>query len=334
VRLPYVLIEINLLSEGAGTWLSANRDQLAPKAQEMINAVVREALRQAVEADMKSCGESISNPPEHFAVMSLFLHTMALSEGGPWEKFASQTGDAWKDVPVIGSSIRQCFEKSDWSIGIEVDGNSAVLELCDVSIDARHTDALLLLALLAWKKERDGSVQVLSEDDFMQSRRGGNDGFASLTGVAQRSLEFQRRSPVLRFSLDPQPRYSEAAFVEHLVQAASSYYTCRYLVTIEDERWQGLALREDFRLQARWLIAPCASGPSVMLLPHLFSNGRAQATESQIDRLSSRMQPLLAEELSVDQIKGLYRDLITHIDSEIFTNYSGYHEKWRAARSG
>lgn len=332
VRLPYVLIEINLLSKGAGTWLSANRDQLAPKAQEMINAVVREALRQAVEADLKSYGESVSTPPEYFASMSLFLHSMALSEGGPWEKFASQTGDAWKDVPVIGSSIRQCFEKSEWSIGTELDGNSSVLELCDASIDGRHTDALLLLALLAWKKERNGSVQVLSEDDFVQSRRGDSDGVATLTGVAPQSVEYHRRSPVLRFSLESQPRYSEAAFVEHLVRAANSYYTCRYLVTIEDERWQGLALREEFELQARWLIAPCASGPSVMLLPHLFSNGRAQTTESQIDRLSSRMQPLLAEDLSVDQIKGLYRELIIHIDNEILTNHFRHHEKWHAAR--
>ncbi|WP_442254864.1 HD domain-containing protein [Stenotrophomonas pavanii] len=333
VRFPYVVVEINLLSEGAGAWLSANRDQLAPKAQGMISAVVREALRQAVEADMKSYSESLSNPPEYSAELSLFLHTMALSEGEAWEKFASQTGDAWKDVPVIGSSVRQCFDKQEWSFGTEVDGNSALHVLCDASIDGRHNDALLLLALLAWKKEKNGSVQVLAVSDLMQSSEADNDDAPAPAGIAQRSLDVQRRTPVLRFSLNSLPRYSEAAFLEHLVQATSSYITCRYLVPIEDERWQGLALREGFKLQARWLIAPCASGPSVMLLPYLFSNGRAQATDSQVERLSSRMQPLLVKELSIDDVKRLYHELIAHIDNKIYENNQGFRDKWWAART-
>lgn len=332
VYLPHVIIEINLLSGGAGTWLSANRDRLAPKAEDEIRAVVQEALRQAVEADMRSSGELVSNTPEYLADLSLFLHAMALSTGDPWDRFALQTGDAWKDVEVIGSSIRECFGKSDWLFAKELDANSGLLGLCDASVGGRHAGALLVLALLAWKKEKNGSVQVLSVGDLRQSSSIDAEGSARLAWDAQRSLDTQRRSPVLSFSLRSQPRYSEAAFVEHLVQATNSYQTCRYLVTIEDERWQGLALRNDFQLQAVWLISPCDSGPAVMLLPYLFSNGRAQATESQIARISARIQPLLAEELAIDEIKKIYRDLIAYVDDELIVPASEYYDKWRAAR--
>jgi hypothetical protein len=333
VYLPHVIIEINLLSGEAGTWLSANRDGLAPKAEEKIRAVVQEALRQVVEADMKSYGEIVPGSVEYLEDLSLFLHAMALSVGEPWDRFASQTGDAWKDVEVIGSSIRGCFEKSEWLFGKGGETSSEVRKQCDVSIGGRHAEALLVLAQLAWRKEKNGSVQVLSVDDLGRPSRIEAEGVVPLEGGLQRPLDTQRRSPVLKFSLDSQPRYSKAAFLEHLIQAITSYQTCRYLVTIEDEKWRKLALRKDFKLQARWLISPCEDDPSVMLLPYLFSNGRAQATESQIDRISARMQPLLAEYLTVDEVKRLYRELISNIDGEMFAFSSEYNDRWHAARA-
>ncbi|WWW35868.1 hypothetical protein V8017_01860 [Stenotrophomonas rhizophila] len=330
VYIPHVRFEINLLSGTAGKWLSANRDQLAPKAADDIRAVVLSALEQAADADIPR--DSEAKRPDCWPAMSVFLNAMALTEGEPWKALAIHTHDAWKDVPVIGSSIRQCFDKSSWLFGSETDANSDLAGICDASTGTHQGDAVIALALLAWEEEKGGSVQTLSVDDLRVSPESEH-----IVGLGRRHSELmeaqgRRESTIFKFSLDDQPPYSDAAFVEHLINALHSFNNCRYLVATREKRWHRLRLRKDFEVQARWLMYPCSNGPSVMLLPHLFSNKEAQVTPSQLERLSLRMQPLLAEEMAVSTIRDLYEDLIKYIDDDLMAS-SAYVERWRKARS-
>lgn len=330
VYIPYVWFEINLLSGAAGNWLSANRDQLAPKATEDISAVVLSALAQAVEADIARHSEAKRS--DCWPAISLFLNTMALTEGEPWKKLAVCTNDAWKDVPVIGSSIRQCFDRSTWLFGSENDANSDATIDCDVSTARHQGDAVIALAMLAWEKEKGGSVQALSVDDLKAAPEAEHMVAIARPNLKMMDTQGRRQSPIFKFSLDDQPPYSDSALVEHLISALHSFDNCRYLVASREKRWHGLQLRKDFEVQARWLISPCTSGPSVMLLPHLFSNNQAQVTPSQLERLSLRIQPILAEQLPVSAIRDLYEELIRYIDDDLMAS-SAYVERWLKARS-
>ncbi|MFC5583358.1 hypothetical protein [Rhodanobacter terrae] len=330
---PNVWFEINLLSGAAGTWLSANRDELAPKAADEIEAVALSALTQAVEADMTRYREESAARPEYWADLSLFLHVMALSEGEPWRGLAAQTGGAWKDVSVIGQSIRTCFDLSDWLLGTGADATSGPVEHCDVSTGSPSGDAVPTLALLAWEREKNGSVQILAVDELNPASASAAGHLGTPAGVEHTMRETRRMNPVLRFSLDPQPYYSDAAFALHLISNARSIGNHRCLVAIRDARWLRLALRKDFQLPATWLIRPCASSPTAMLLPYLFTSGEVQVTPSQLMRLCVRMQPLLAVELTIDEVRHLYEDLITYIDDDLMAA-SAYAARWRAARSG
>jgi len=329
---PNVWFEINLLSGPAGTWLSANRDESAPKAAGAIQAVALSALEQAVKADMAYYHDEPAARPEYWADLSLFLHAMALSEGEPWKELAAQTDGAWKDVSVIGSSIRACFERADWILGTGADANSGPIEHCDVSTGSPSGDAVPTLALLAWEREISGSVQILTMDELCRVAENGAGPPGDPASVEHTLREARRINPVLKFSRDPQPYYSDAAFALHLICAARALGNHRCLVAIRDTKWQRLALRKDFQLPARWLIRPCASSPTVMLLPYLFTSGQVQATPSQLTRLCVRMQPLLAAAPVIEEVQDLYETLITYIDDELMTA-SAYAARWREARS-
>ncbi len=330
-RFPYVGFEINLLSGAAGTWLSANRDQLIPKAVGEIEAVVLSALTQAVEADIKRYSDGFLVSPEHSAALSLFTHAMALHYGDPWKSFAAETGDAWKDVPVIGTSIRECFAKSEWLLD-EFDANNSVLDQCDVSVARHDAGAVTTLARLAWKKEKNGSVQVLSVSEI--ERRSDTKGVDLIVpaGVDKISLDAKPRRPVLRFSLAEKPQYSSMAFADHLIRAINSLVNRRYLVEITDERWQFLALKKDVDLFAWHLMGDYADGP-IMLLPYLFSGSQVQLTQSQLERLCKHVQPLLANQQTVDEVQHSYEDLVNYIDNEIMV-LPAYAARWQKARSG
>lgn len=331
-RFPHVNFEINLLSGTAGTWLSANRDQLTPKAADDIRAVVLSALKQAVEADMTRHSNEPTKQLGNRSDLSLFLHAMALNEGEPWEGFAAQIGDAWKDVSLIGSSIRECFDKSEWLFDTGSDVNDPIVN-CDVSVPRHHGSAVTTLALLAWEKEKSGSVRVLSVDDLKCSPNIEDEHPTPPARIDRTLLEIQRKPPILHFSLTRQPCYSDAALAEHLIKAINPFSNCRYLVAIIDERWQRLALRKNVQLYARRLIQPCADAPSTMLLPHLFSGRQAQVTPSQLERLCDRIHPLLADGPTVHEVRDLYRELITYIDDELMAA-SRHATYWRTARSG
>jgi len=329
---PYVTFEINLLSGAAGTWLSANRDQLTPKAADEISAVVLSALMQAVEADMTRYSDELTKPPAHRTGLSLFLHAMALYEGEPWKGFAAKIGDAWKDVSVIGSSIRECFGKSEWLFDTGADVNREPIERCDVSIANHDEGAVTTLALLAWEMEKKGSVQLLSVDEMRRSPEIKDEQSEAPAPLNRTLLGIRQKHPVLRFSLTQQPCYSKAAFAEHLIKAISPLSNCRYLVAITDERWQRLALRDDSKFRASWLMQPRSNSPSVMLLPYLFSRDQAQVTPSQLERLCMRMQPLLAGKPTVEEVRHCYEGLIKYIDDDVMAT-SAYAALWLEARS-
>lgn len=333
IYFPNVWFEINLLSGNAGKWLSANRDELAPKAADEIEAVALSALTQVVEADMARYHSTTSEKPDYWPELSLFLHTMALDTDAPWPQLAAQSGDAWMEVSVMGTSIKDCFTRSDWLLGTGADASSGPVDHCDVSTGATVSDSVPTLALRAWEKEKGGSVQILAIDELHHAMAN-KDGATRLeTGLEHPMSETRRMDPVLKFSLERQAPYSDRAFALHLVHAARGLGNRRCLVAINDSRWQGLALKKDFKLPASWLIRPCASAPSVMLLPFLFTGGHALATPTQLTRLCTRMQPLLATALMIDDVRQLYENFIEYLDRDFMpsTPYAG---RWQQARGG
>jgi hypothetical protein len=151
---PHVRFQIDLLSGAAGTWLSANRDELRPKAVHDLRAVVLSALTQAVERDMRLYSGEPVEPPVGARNFSLFLNAIAFNEGEPWDKFAAQAGDAWKDVSLKGPSIRECFKKDEWLFAIADDRHEALPEHHGVVIGGCHDQVVINLAMIAWEKEK------------------------------------------------------------------------------------------------------------------------------------------------------------------------------------
>ena len=329
---PNIWFEINLLSGTAGTWLTANRDELAPKASDAIRTVILSALTQVVEADMARYQADSSARPPFWADLSLFLNVMALSEGDPWKGLAAQTDGAWKDVTVIGTSIRACFEEPTWLLGTGADSTTGPVDGCTVSTGNPSGDALPILALLAWEREKKGSVQVLAVDEIILDPTDDPGLRSRNSHIESPPLDARRTNPVLRFSRDPQPYYSDAAFAQHLAAAAQTIGNRRCVVAIRDEAWLRLALKKDFELPASWLMRPCASSSTVMLLPYLFTNGRAQTTPSQLNRLYARMQPLLEAAPTTEEVRRLYEALIHYIDHDLMSA-SVHAERWQAARA-
>ncbi|WP_445147302.1 HD domain-containing protein [Dyella sp. Tek66A03] len=340
VYFPNVRFDINLLSGSAGTWLSANRDELAPKAAEAIEAVVLSALTQVVNANMEQYRASPSERPGYWPELSLFLNTMALDEGEPWARFAAETGDAWKDVSVMGASIRECFKRDVWHLGTGADHTSGPIEACDVSTGDPGTDVLPTLALVKWKEETNGSVKILAVDELASPVLDEVGPASDANEQFQRTVREQRRmSPVLRFSREAQNLYSDTALAQHLINATRATGNRRYLLAFDEPRWKGLVLKKDVKLHASWLFRPSDRSASVILLPYLFASwgiqsaARVQASPSQLTQLCLRIQPLLAAELAVDEVRRLYETLIAYIDTD-FMQKSPYAALWYAAREG
>jgi len=327
VHFPHVVFEINILSGTAGAWLSANRDGLAPKAKGELIAVVLAALELAVQADMERYACAPAHP-ENWTELSLFLNAMALIHGDPWKDLAAQTGNAWMDAPVIGTSIRQCLEKPDWCFSPGIAESYGSTKYYDATNVSGNGMTLISLAAHAWMKEKNGYVQTLSIDELGPDRVNSRSANSANNGA----FGLRRAQPVFRFSLTPQPCYTDAAFAENLIKVILFSGNRRYLAAIRDNRWQRLKLRKNAAILAGPLMRIYANEQSLMLLPYLFSESQAQATPPQLERLYERIRPLLVDDLSIDEIRRLYQDLTAYIDDEVMAQ-SKHAKHWLEARS-
>jgi hypothetical protein len=312
-----VLINVNLLSGKAGSWLTADRDKLADSAKKEFHELVLAALEKLVREDLTNF--QISN--ELKPAFSLFLASMATQYGNNWLDLADKLGRAWLDlqIPYDMRTYRELFERDEWFLKVKMYDDKQPSN-CDLTIYShQHGYFFESLIINAWLKQEHQTVQIIEDDN---------------TAILGSPLRYQ-------FKKEPQPSYSQGALAIRLEELAQgNHYNQRFWLDFQDEDgWDAIHIKKGTKLRAYYLFErPVSESKNFVLLPFLFRtkaiNGTASpitATPAQLDALCKCVQPYLKTPASLEDIRKTYDRLIDHIDNNIMRP-SPHWEVWKTAR--
>lgn len=316
-ELPYVSVEIDLMSGKAGSWLNASRDSLATKAKDAFGGLLLSALEVQVEKDLDSVDffkESGGDIPAY----SLFFESMAAEYGGGWVAKAARLEGEWLKLPIgHGATLRTLFRRRAWVLGEEpdFDEDEPPTEKCDLLTDG----VTVKLILREWMKKQNASVQVLDAAELPN---------APVTNVKR----------CYSLKIGPQPPFSKLALANRLNETLMHpFLNRRYTLEVFDDRWAPLFLKPDVLVRADRLFSENSKDGRLILLPFLFKTrrvhlGRIGSIEiTMLDELCGWVRPRLIQDQSVGEIRKKYQEFIEYIDCEIMRP-SRYWKRWKAAR--
>lgn len=332
--IPYAQIEIDLMSGKAGAWLSASRDKLASNARASLHDLVLRALEQWAARDLAQASTSIV--PELRPSYSRFLEAMALNHsGGKWADLAGRLDRAWLDLTFWkpGVTFREFFGGKGGIVAICYQTGTENSNETDYLIDSSGSEFMTQLVLRSWVSYEKGTIGVVDPEPVDEEKE-----LANLSGGRQNPLaDFPLRSKRfrIRYSLKktPQPAYTPGALAARLASLVGSVnYNQRFMLS-DDDKWDGLWLRESVSLRASPLFISATPGAKFVVLPFLFL-GRDRAVEASpthLDKLSSWSLSRVERPSSISEIRKLYEDMVAYIDGEVMDK-SVHRDLWRKAR--
>lgn len=339
IFLPSVSVEIDLMSNSAGSWLNFSRDKVSATAQEKLETTVLTSLEAAVREDIAAWKAGI--PPWTFQetqrpITSYFLKSMALQFGGTWIQHAECLGDAWLDVTwkPEGVNLRSIFQHDEWTLALLGASEESAVGQHDVAI----LEGFTIQAILAseWLKKPNKSLQILGNTEiFDQPANTRNELDHSRKNKVE--IENQLFRTRLRFASQPMQPNDNAAFASALFRMIRSPHGNERVMSPLDDRFADLSLATGITLRARHLFPLVVSSNTQVLLPFLFLGSvrdnkiQVEATNEQLDRLCHWVQPRLQRHTDLSKIRSLYDELIDWIDNQIMGK-TIFSERWRLAR--
>lgn len=315
VDIPFVKLEIDLLSGKAGGWLNASRDSIAGKAYETFQQLVLSALELLVEDDIENMRKCEWLSPEEIPVFSFFLNRMSLAFGGVWDSFAVRLGDKWANLPSGDgeNALRYYLGKSEMILGVGTYLSVSNHKKFDLILN----NSVGELFLREWEKNPSKSICVM---DFSEVD-GREDMYAKCYSL--KSM--------------PQKPYTWQGLAHHLLrQSQATFANTRHIVRLYDEKWSKLCLRDDVEIYATEILEVNKEDSRRVLLPFLFRATSskyhlASVEVASLDELCAWVKPKLIISSELSEIRLIYQDLIEYIDKEVMGK-SPYSKRWMERR--
>jgi hypothetical protein len=316
LHVPCAQVEVDLMSGRAGNWLSASRDALAAKAVAAFNKLVLSSLATLVGEDLKRGHDCAWMKKDERPIFSFFLRAMArIYKNDVWDAFAEQLGDAWCDTlsPDETNTLRHYLKKDELILIVSSYGSARSNNGTPcLTLDSTAAD----LFLREWVKSPGNTVSVVAADEVNVSV-GEFDKVYSLKSIEQ-------------------VPYTNLGLAAHLLRLSQlTFANARYVLRLDGEKWSGLFLRDDVKVNARRIFDYIPETGGRVLLPLLYrarSHGVSSLVDvPSLDALCVWVKPKLISEISVDEIKQLYMDLISYLDNDIM-KASPYWRRWVACR--
>lgn len=338
--LPYVYVEIDLMSGKAGSWLNFNRDKASSGASEMIYEATVASLLHAVKDDLRVPEKCplLSNK-EKRATYSFFLKGMALQFGGEWVELSNKLSDAWLDLAPTEEekTYRDFFDQSDWSVAIRHAAHELPLPGCDLLISNAGNSLTLSIVLSEWTKISGNTVKVAGADRVYEHS-------SVFVGPETKAARMQREQKEgsqhrnrYRLRNEPQEPWDHAALAITLANSLKNAHgNRRYLLCI-DNSFETLALNPETKLSARKLFPRTSFSGNHILIPFLFlgqtkTDGTSiEMTTGQLDALCRWTQSRLHNPASIEAIRETYCELANFIDYTIMKP-TIFWDTWKRAR--
>ena len=248
---PFVSITVNLLSGKAGSWLTANRQNLSSAARLPFRQLVLNALMTQVEIDTNGDTLQLIDRDKQ-REFSIFLESMAILYGSSWEPMAKRLQGLWKDL---------CFSASNCTYREFLNGQGGVVsdtpsqnELPgkghDLLIDDTFHDVLKTLLFRNWQSEFGGTIKITlapAADEIDVTQTGGS---LSSIDIRKHYLELRRFKLNYDMKKTPQEYFTREALAARLFQV-SRIGSGNERFTLEcGAQWKGLALKDETVLRA------------------------------------------------------------------------------------
>ncbi|MCX5592008.1 HD domain-containing protein [Alcaligenes endophyticus] len=344
IFLPYVTVDIDLLSGSAGSWLNFNRDSISAASSEKLLHTILESLKTVVDEDLSTLNEPETpcalpeDRRKQISLFSLFLKRMELGYAGAWIDLSKRLDSEWLDYPYgkSGESLKPVFELKDWVL---VEYGQLMQQKSNFphtfAVHANHN--MLPIIASEWLKKPGRYLQVLGDDEVLNKSGDTVATHEVPNQIIQETIKHDYYSYRFRFTSEKVEPYDNAAFAAALAQKMSSTVSNQRVKSYLCDRFAGLALAPNTALNVPNLFPLCAASETDVLLPFLFRrkrgsiDGSIEATSEQLKRLCEWVKPRLKQPSDLDSIHRLYSDLINWIDNDVMSK-TIFSERWLLAR--
>ncbi|GGX28870.1 HD domain-containing protein [Undibacterium squillarum] len=323
IKIPNINIELDLMSGKASEWLNASRDSIASDAKEKLGELILEVLKIAVERDIEK-NEAIFKDP----LFSLFLSKMAIKYESHWRDFAIKSNDAWLDLVEIwgGNTFREYFEKNEFFACFHSYRYDYSKNFSSSLIEIEDKDFIQIL-WRAWGKESCNNISIVDRKDI------GLNEVDEYISIREFNLHFSINL-FYKFSKSEKNLYTDRALARALIEGLDPMNCSRYLLPCRGEYWEELYLKPETALRVEMLY-PHSIGLNCnyLLLPFLYNGfkGSIECTNHQLDQICNFIQPHLIKQLSLEEIKKAYKNLIEYIDGNLMKK-TGNSRHWTKLR--
>lgn len=331
--LPHVSVEMDILSGTAGSWLTFSRDNVNPAARPVLREAIISLLEESVRTDMKS-GVFTNLDVIEKGKISLFLEAMSIRYSGPWDELARKFEDLWLNLrPDSGKeSFEEIFAKETVNIGV-LSLSSARNETqnrFDILLDDSRSNELFNIIAKTWLKKQNRHIKAIGpiyDDETQKANELKGHNIIPIRPTVF-SYELNRNESEL---------YSDDALAAQLEFCARNVVTNRrYILQVKNE-WSTLHINDPLSINANYLFDVNWTSCNYILLPFLFKrtyraeHAHIEASEEQIKRLATWIQPRLKSARSLYDVQSDYWQLIRHIDQNVMGQRT-FNSRWRNAR--
>jgi len=319
--LPHVGLSVNLLSGVAGAWLNANRDAIAPHAEEALDEVVVLALAKKIEHDLNNPDECPQITGEtKLPELSFFLEAMAIEHPNQWRGLANKIFRKWLDLKIQELTFRELFDRPSWTFEFESSINRHRDTTCDAVLPESWDSRTSRIIFNAWSETKSHCIQIFTPNKKQEPKETKpltiNQDFLSLINTEDK---YQLNYKLSKTPIDP---YTDSALATALAMATQfNSLNTRYILNTKTTDWDILHIDPDAEINARELFQTTYLSKTKVLLPFLFignlttrEKSKVQATDDQIKKISEYVKPFLLKPATTIEIENSYRKLIEYID--------------------
>lgn len=322
INIPNISFNLNLISGKASEWLNASRDSVASEAEGKLGELILDALKIAVERDIAK-NEAILKKP----LFSIFLNKMGIKYASHWRDHAMKSNDAWLDLGEMGRpTYREYFEKNEFFAGYRTYRGKYPEKFSSSLIEFEDAGFIQIL-WKAWEKESGNNISIVDRKDV------GLDEVDDYIQIREFNSPFSINL-FYKFSKSEKNLYTDRALARALIEGLDTMNCSRYLLPCRGEYWEELYLKPETALRVEMLY-PHSIGLNCnyLLLPFLYNGfkGSIECTNHQLDQICNFIQPYLIKQLSLEEIKKAYKNLIEYIDGNLMKK-TGNSRHWTKLR--
>lgn len=341
-KIPHVYLEVNLLSGGALSWLSANRDELAVGAQDELEKLILAALEIQVRQDIHANSDVVTINP---ILYSLFLQVMRLLYDGAWVGF-SRDRDDWKRLEVGGGKVLADYFAQESFIVVIGERTPTSHVIGESIFFNEYSDQYLFAVVIDfWTKRMGRFVSIVASEETGANELYdlGDDGIVS-KDYQDYLLRNSSRSPRYKFTSKKAEGFTPKALANRLLMASDENSTNRrFLVGVSGvlSDWAALALRADCEMKASNIFIVSPEGEKFLLLPYLYKSSVSSMAKTnvvfdardarELKRLCTYVHENLEVSMDIEKVEELYLSLVEFIDKKLMAE-CGFLKEWEELR--